>query len=255
MTPADDNPGPDAGGGSTPPGPLERLLEVQHHDTVIGQLRHRRAALPERAELATVDGELGALEARAKEVRVQRDELGARQAGLEQQIEASRERRSSIEKRLYGGQVAAARELQAMAEEVKHLARHIGELEDRELEIMEALEPVDGDLQAGDMARDALEGDAGRLRAAIVVAEAAIDQEIAAESQVRASVAAGVRDDLLTRYEQLRTRLGGTGAARLVGGSCSGCHLALSAMELDRVRRAPPDAVVTCDQCGRILVR
>ena len=62
------------------------------------------------------------------------------------------------------------------------------------------------------------------------------------------------RDDLLARYEQLRSKLGGTGAARLVGGSCSGCHLTLSSMELDRVRKAPPDAVITCEQCGRILV-
>ncbi len=73
-----------------------------------------------------------------------RDELGDRQAALEQQIEASRTRREALEKRLFGGQVVAARELQAMNEEVKHLARHITELEDREIEVMEALEPLDG---------------------------------------------------------------------------------------------------------------
>ena len=49
---------------------------------------------------------------------------------------------------MFGGQVSAARDLQAMDEEVKHLARHISELEDREIEIMEALEPIDGELQA-----------------------------------------------------------------------------------------------------------
>ncbi|HUY22473.1 MAG TPA: C4-type zinc ribbon domain-containing protein [Acidimicrobiales bacterium] len=254
MTTADGNPEA-ADEAAAPATPLQRLLEVQHHDTVLDQLRHRRAALPERTALSEVDAKLGALEARTKEVRVHRDGLGAKQAALEQQIEASRTRREALEKRLYGGQVAAARELQAMSEEVKHLARHIAELEDRELEIMEALEPFDGELQEGDVARGALEDDAGRLRAAIGVAEAALDEEIAGEAQVRATTAAGVGDDLLARYEQLRTRLGGTGAARLVGGSCGGCHLALPAMEIDRIRRAPPDAVVTCDQCGRILVR
>ena len=49
--------------------------------------------------------------------------------------------------------------------------------------------------------------------------------------------------------------LGGVGAARLVGPSCTGCHLTLPAQELDRIRREPPDALVFCDQCGRILVR
>ena len=36
--------------------------------------------------------------------------------------------------------------------------------------------------------------------------------------------------------------------------SCSGCHLTLPATEIDRIKKAPPDAFFTCDQCGRILV-
>ena len=53
------------------------------------------------------------------------------------------------------------------------------------------------------------------------------------------AAAATVPADLLARYERLRTTLAGTGAARLVGGSCSGCHLTLPAMEVDRIRKAP----------------
>jgi predicted nucleic acid-binding Zn-ribbon protein len=249
---------PDAGGaatGSTSGGPFAALLDVQDHDTIVDQLRHRRATLPERAELAGIDRRLGALDGRAKEARLQRDDLAGRQSSLEQQIEASRARRQALEKRLYGGQVAAARELQAMSEEVKHLARHISELEDRELEVMEALEPVDGELQAADVERDALEEETTRVGAALKEAEGQIDAEITAQSAARAAAAGKVRGDLLNRYEQLRAKLGGTGAARLVGASCGGCHLALPAMEIDRIRKAPPDTVITCEQCGRILVR
>jgi predicted nucleic acid-binding Zn-ribbon protein len=246
---------PGSGASETPIEPLARLLDVQDHDTIVDQLRHRRATLAERAELAEVDRHLGVLDARTKELRTKRDELGDRQAALEHQIEASRTRRETLEKRLFGGQVVASRELQAMNEEVKHLARHINELEDREIEIMEALEPLDSELSAGDVTRATLDGTADRLRTAIGTNELALDAELAEENQARAAAASGVRDDLLARYEQLRARLGGTGAARLVGGSCSGCHLALSAMELDRIRKAAPDTVVTCDQCGRILVR
>jgi predicted nucleic acid-binding Zn-ribbon protein len=234
--------------------PLARLLDVQDHDTVVDQLRHRRATLPERAELRNVDRQLGALELRTKEVRLTRDEFGERQAALEHQIEASRARRETLEKRLFDGQVVASRELQAMNEEVKHLARHITELEDREIEIMEALEPLDVDLAAGDVTRAALEGDAQRLRAAVGTMETELDAELAEEGRARADAAATVNAELLARYEKLRAKLGGTGAARLVGGSCSGCHLTLSSMELDRVRKASPDAVSTCEQCGRILV-
>ena len=42
---------------------------------------------------------------------------------------------------------------------------------------------------------------------------------------------------------------------RVIEVASEGCHLALSAMELDRIRHAPPDVVCHCEECGRILVR
>jgi predicted nucleic acid-binding Zn-ribbon protein len=44
-------------------------------------------------------------------------------------------------------------------------------------------------------------------------------------------------------------------AALLVNGRCGGCHLALPATEVDRLRKLPADALVRCEQCERILVR
>ena len=67
-------------------------------------------------------------------------------------------------------------------------------------------------------------------------------------------LAARVAPELAASYERLRAKLGGIGAAHLVGGACSGCHLQLPAGELHRLRHATPDSVVYCDQCGRILV-
>jgi uncharacterized protein len=247
--------GPEPAQAAGPGDVFEHLLEVQDHDTAIDQLRHRRSALPEQAQLAAVESRLAALESRAAEVQVGRDEFGVRQAALEEQIEVSRARRAELERRMYGGQVSAARDLQAMDEEVKHLIRHISELEDREIEIMEVLEPIDAELGASDVERGALRADRDRLRHTIAETVATIDVDIASQSEARVAAAATVPPDLLARYERLRTQLAGTGAARLVAGSCSGCHLSLPAMEVDRIRKAPPGEVITCDQCGRILVR
>jgi len=247
--------GDGSGVGSGPGDIFVRLLEVQDHDTAIDQLRHRLATLPERSQLAEVQRRLAALEARVAEVQVGRDELGVRQSALEQQIEASRSRRAELERRMYGGQVSSARDLQAVDEEVKHLIRHISELEDREIEIMEVLEPIDNELEAAGTERTGLGQDRDRLGRAIADAVERIEADIVAQTGARATAAATVPADLLARYERLRTTLSGTGAARLVGGSCSGCHLTLPAMEVDRIRKAPADEVITCDQCGRILVR
>ena len=127
---------------------FHRLLEVQDHDTAIDQLLHRRANLGQRAELRAVDAQIASIESKHFEVGEERDVLGTRQASLEEQIAASRARSGEIERRLYSGQVTAARDLQAMDDEVKHLARHVSELEDREIEVMEQLEPLDASLES-----------------------------------------------------------------------------------------------------------
>lgn len=234
---------------------FHRLLEVQDHDTAIDRLLHRRANLGQRAELRAVESEIAALNVNRNNVGADRDVLGASQASLEEQITASRARGSEIERRLYSGQVTAARDLQAMDEEVKHLKKHASELEDRELEVMEQLEPLDATLATMDGELALLGSQADEFRRSIAEHEAEIEGDLERERSERARLAEEVPADLLSRYEQLRTRLGGTGAARLVGGSCGGCHLQLPAMEFDRVKKAPPDAIIYCDQCGRILVR
>lgn len=234
---------------------FDRLLEVQEHDTRVDQLRHRRAALPERAELAELEARRAGLEARSAGVRAERDERAGRQAALEAQIEAAKTRKAELERRMFGGHIAAARDLAAMDDEVRQLGRHVTELENREIEIMEQLEPLEGELQAADVERDSIDTRASELRATIGQAEKEIDAEIDAELSARAPLAAALPGELTTRYEALRRKLGGTGAARLTGNSCGGCHLTLPAMEVDRIKHAAPDSVITCENCGRILVR
>ena len=71
------------------------------------------------------------------------------------------------------------------------------------------------------------------------MAEAEIDVELEAVLAERAAIAADARRrPRSTTYEQLRHDLGGIGVARLVGTNCGGCHLTLSAVELDRIRHA-----------------
>ncbi len=241
--------------GAETPTPLAVLIRVQDLDTAIAQLQHRRGSLPERAELVAVEAALAALDGRGRELDGQRQELLGRQNALEEQIEGVAGRRRTLEDRLYGARGSAARDLQAMDEEIRHLAERRDELEEQELTLMEEQEPIDGELATLAAERGRLQSSAEVLRRAVADAETVVDAELAAELVARSELAAGLPDDLADRYESLRSRLGGVGAARLVGNHCGGCHLELPSVEVERVRRLPPGTVATCDQCGRILVR
>lgn len=185
----------------------------------------------------------------------QRSELTARQERLEEEVARTVERVNGIERRMYGGEVSASRELQAMADEVASLGRRRAELEDQVVELMEAVEPVESQVAGFEAERRAMDEEQEGLVAELGAGEREIDAEAEVEARIRGQVAATLSAELVGRYERLRARLGGVGAARLEHGSCGGCHLAIPSAELDRIRRAPPDAVLTCDQCGRILVR
>ena len=71
----------------------------------------------------------------------------------------------------------------------------------------------------------------------------------------RTGVAAELPADLVTIYTKLRERLGGIGAGELVGKRCMGCRMELNPADLSTIAAAPPDAVLRCEECGRILVR
>ena len=92
------------------------------------------------------------------------------------------------------------------------------------------------------------------LRGEVAQGRADIDAELATATAARSAEAALLPAPLADRYEALRSRLKGTGAARLIGHRCDGCHLELSSGEVERILGTTPDSVVTCDQCGRILV-
>ena len=235
-------------------GPLANLLAVQDLDTSITQLQHRRAALVERTGLAAVEAELTTLAAEQAAAEARRGDLVVTQKDLEGQIAVVSDRRSGIEQRMYAARGSSTRDLQAMDEEVRHLKQRQAELEELELVAMVEQEPIDAALAALADRRAPIEEAAVALRAEVVQGQVDIDQNLATAVADREAAVARVPTALAERYEFLRSRLKGTGVARLIGHHCDGCHLELSSVEVERIRAQPVDTVITCDQCGRILV-
>ena len=234
--------------------PFDTLIEVQMHDTALDQLRHRIESLPERSELREAELRRKGLLSALGEVTAQVDDLAGRQRQLEERIAAAAKRRHEIEERMRSGEVSASRELLAMDQEVHQLEARQTQFEEDEIALLEEEEPLDSLLADHKATEAALTDDIARLRAVIAAAEGEIGESIVTEEALRAESASHLPEDLAARYERVRARLGGVGAARLVGDRCDGCHLTLPSVEVERIRRLPPDTFATCAQCDRILV-
>jgi predicted nucleic acid-binding Zn-ribbon protein len=234
--------------------PLEVLIRVQDHDTLLDQLRHRAAHLPEREQLRALEARRTSVAAELAEVQAQVDDLAGRQLQLEERIAAAADRRHTIEQRMRSGDLPSTRDLQAMDQEVRHLGARQSQFEDEEIALLEEEEPLDAVLAQHRATAADIDGEQARLGAALADAAQEIEAAIAEELARREETAAALPADLAERYERLRARLGGVGAARLVGDRCDGCHLTLPSVDVERIRHLPVEVVATCPQCDRILV-
>jgi predicted nucleic acid-binding Zn-ribbon protein len=234
---------------------LEHLLLVQEHDSAIDHLRHRRATLPERAVLIEAEALIRELEAPIAEVRGRHDVVSRDVKRLEDEAGSAAAKVGEVETSMYSGSVTSPRELQAMQGEVDQLRRHQRALEDRELELMEGQEAIDGELSALAERVGAAEQRARDARAAVEEQEGVIDAEIGREMEARRAAASDIPANLLAVYDGCRAATRGVGVARLVGNTCQGCRLTIPSTEVARIRKAGPDGdVAHCDNCGAILV-
>ena len=228
------------------------LLDLQELDNTIARLKRRRSQLPERAQLAAMQGE--AVEAKDAFMAVQR-EIDAQQADiarLESDIELVAQRIKRDNDLLAVS--SSSKEAQALQGELDTLQRRRGELEDRELELMEANETTQARYDDASAVLAGVDERRGAILAAIADAEREIDRELAATVEERAGHAAEIQRELLGHYESLRARLG-VGVARLRGKVSEASNMELAPAELSDILAAAPDELLHCPQTGAILVR
>jgi uncharacterized protein len=232
---------------------LQQLFALQEIDSAVDVLRHRRSHLPEAQALAATNAAIAKLEAEALSLTATRDTFAAQEHTLEVDD-------ASLTKKLTSLQIQLAKsimpkEAEALQHEIESVKSQRSNLEDRELELLDAIEPIEARLAAIAVETVPLREQAEAERAAFLAAQAALDAEVAAAGERRGAAAAVIDTDAVARYEKLRSHFGGIALARIDHGTCLGCNMKISTKELEAIKAAPPDAEVNCDECGRLLVR
>jgi uncharacterized protein len=233
---------------------LEVLLALQEHDSALERLLHRHQTLPEREALTDAERTMAALDTRLGVTGAERDRVAREEQQLDDEARSLADKAVEVEARMYSGEVSSPKELQAMQADVEQLRRHQRSIENRELELMEVREPLDGTVADLERQRETLATDIDRRAAALGAAEASIVAEMQTERAERDQVAAGIDAALVREYDRCRTLAKGPGVARLVGTTCQGCHLSIPAVEAEQIKRTGGQPLAHCDNCGAILV-
>lgn len=236
---------------------LASLLEVQDLDLASDAARKRSAKLPEReavpllkAKLAEIDSQLAAVGAERAEKQAEEEQVGEEVAQAARDIEAAEVERYSG-KRMNQDEAAAHKESQKRLHEKQTV------LEEREMELLEEIDAVEGRIAEQESARAANQTESEQVAEAIRKVEGEVSVELGRLADAREKIVGKIPADILKAYERVRAQAqkGGRGAAALAEGRCGGCQIKLPSLEKTRMLAEPEEALIQCPQCRRVLVR
>jgi len=236
------------------PSDQRQIIDVAAFDQKTTALNHTAATLPEIAELATFTTKSQntrdlRIAAETELSDVKRELLRA-----EGDVEQIVMRITRDEARLSGGS-ASPKELEQLQHEVGTLNARRSELEEIELEIMMRVDEIKARIEELQSQESGFTDQINDLNIRKENALARINGELESISKDRAETLASVSPEFIALYEKIRASNNGTGAAALVAGACTGCHLSINTVELKRMAEIAEDEVVRCEECRCILVR
>ena len=228
-----------------------RLVEVAELDARIRQADLARRNPPQAARVQELLAHRQTLSQELVTRLGSRDDLRTELSRIESDVAVVDARSTRDSDRLAAS--SNPKEAQGLESELASLARRKSDLEDGELEIMERLEQADAAVaeQESLIAQTNAEGADLSAEAKRVVAEATAAFDAATRD--RAAIAGAIPADVLAYYDRVAVR--SSGAAMLVRRTCEGCRMVLAGTDLQVIRQAAEDQIVTCPECGCILVR
>ncbi len=233
------------------PADQRRLVEVAQLDARIRQADNARKNPPQAGRVQELLGRRQELSQELGTRLGARDDLRTELSRIESDVAVVDARAARDADRLAAS--TNSKEAQGLESELAALARRKSDLEDAELAVMERLETADADVAEQEALIAATNAEGAELSAegkrAVAEATAAFD----AATRDRTAVAGSVPADLLGLYDRLAAR--SAGAAFLRRRTCEGCHMVLAGTDLQVLRQAGENDVVTCPECGCILVR
>jgi predicted nucleic acid-binding Zn-ribbon protein len=236
------------------PGDQQQLLAIADTDEEIRRLEHRKANLPEQQVLDEHIEIQRLVTDELVDATATKERLTAQSSRHEREIEVVDAGRKKHEGEIYAGRITNERQLEAIRDEIQAMYARKNDLEDSLLEIMEQLEEVTSLVDELTRRRAELDEQIAHLTTRRDEASAGIDTELAQLRERRQVEVDLLSPSIVTTYESLRAKRPGRVVARLVGRTCTGCQLELTAIELEEIKETAADGLAFCQQCGSIIV-
>ncbi len=230
---------------------IEKLLVLQDRDMRRLALETQLKAVPR--DIAQVEQRIAAEKTAIDAARMELRELEAKKKSIEVEIGTAQE--SLARYRTQQSLVRKNDEYQALGHEIERTEAAIGTLEERELEVMYAIDEARKRFAAAEAEMKAnITGHETRI-ASLRERETSVGAELKTAMDELAAARAPLAEPARRLYERIAAR-NMPAVVPIRDAKCGGCHLKVSS-EVESAARGkvtgPAAELPTCDQCGRIV--
>lgn len=226
---------------------LLALYKLQQIDLRALELERAAEQIPKK--VAEYDSELDVYRAELGTLHSEADGLRGEQREAEGQIRDDSAKAQKWKRRL--NDIRTPREYQALSREVEQTERHVRELEEKVIALMEELEARDKIIVDKETELKGREAEVAEVVRDLRTKQAKLKGEAHEISQGRNAIVKGLPEKTMKVYERVRGRRQGMAVA-VTSGTCSGCNVEIRPQHMVEIRRL--NSIEQCSGCLRILV-
>ena len=223
------------------------LYRLQQVDSQMDQIRARLTKIHETLEN---DRELRAATEALSKAKAHHKEVSVALEQREFEFEKQRIKIEQTEANLYSGSVHNPKELQDLQMDVVSLKKHLGTLEERELEVMIQVEEAETALQSANEKVQQVQVRLKEQNVDLANESEVLNKDLERLESERKAVTSNLAEQALGIYDQLRQQKRGVAVTTISDNSCDACGSTVTASQQQSARSSQ---LFNCPTCGRIL--
>lgn len=226
---------------------LEQLLIIQDRDRKISRLTRESQDIPQRKQHIETR-----LEEHEQALHATQEELkkrGLTLKELEGEVEAIKEKIVRLRQQQF--EVKNNNDYRILEKEIHHAEKGIGELEEKELGIMEEVEGLKEEAAQAEKALNEEKKLVAQDVQALDQRVKQIENEVNDLKANREELATEVDEDWLSRYQRIFNHTQNVAIVAVENSVCAGCHMKVTPQTVQNARKRT--AITLCEYCGRML--
>jgi|TARA_B100000749_G_C18411381_1_gene459234 hypothetical protein len=227
---------------------IEQLYDLQILDSQISDLDK---SLSDIKHKLSDESAISSAKSEVDKIKTYQDNFTLKYRSIENMLDDLQERLKQLDSKLYSGNITSERELSAGQDERNFIVEDIKKKEDELLEYMVMLDTIESRHNQAQQTLSRLEKQRPAEKKLLLSKESSISKELDNSSENKEELLAQIPRDLQRIYQSIFKSKNGQAVVKVEGGTCQGCHIKLTTMELQKARNE--EGVVCCGNCQRIL--